>query len=379
MLTITKMTEDENVSDIFQRDRQKFIAINEDDILQGLNEDELEQLTLELDELDPNNELLPPSMRQKDQTTKKPTGKLDRDKLLRHLEDTAKLMEDVEDVVPFQSGVKRGKAYAAPEQKENPLGPANLDPELEEALNNATEGELTDIAAILGMHTIMNTDQFYSSIKSDSIANKSGFSSVTKCELKVSPASEPPNPTDVEGTLKKLKANDEDLTEVNLNNIRNIPIPTLQEYCEAIKTNTHLKKLSIVNTRSNDGVAKALASMLQINRVLEVLNIESNFMTGEGIKAILEALVSNDVLKEFRLDNQRQQFGNQVEMEIAEILTNNQTLLKLGYQFRLAGPRGLVAERLMQNNDLKRQTRVDYNPSSVVTKTSYKRSKTSGF
>nr|BAG71437.1 Mt-tropomodulin [Molgula tectiformis] len=373
------MIEDDNVTDLFQRERQKYIAVNEDDILQSLNEDELEQLTLELDEMDPNNELLPPSMRQKDQTNKKPTGKLNRDKLLKHLEDTAKVLEDVEDVVPYKPGVKRGKTYVAPEQNENLLGPANLDPELEEALNNATEGELTDIAAILGMHTIMNTDQFYSSMKSDAIANKTGFTSITKCELKVSPPSEPPNPTDVEETLKRLKEDDPELTDVNLNNIRNIPIHTLQEYCEAIKTNTHLKNFSIVNTRSNDTVAKALSGMLRINRVLEVLNIESNFLTGEGVKAILESLVENDVLREFRLDNQRQQFGNQVEMEITEILNKNQTLLKLGYQFRLPGPRGLVAERLMQNNDLKRQTRVEYNPSSVVTKTTYKRSKTSGF
>ena len=35
------------------------------------------------------------------------------------------------------------------------------------------------------MHTMMNTDQFYSSLKETKIANKTGFSSLTKCELQV--------------------------------------------------------------------------------------------------------------------------------------------------------------------------------------------------
>jgi len=40
-------------------------------------------------------------------------------------------------------------------------------------------------SAILGMHTLMNTDQFYTSLKETRIANKTGYSSMTKCELKV--------------------------------------------------------------------------------------------------------------------------------------------------------------------------------------------------
>jgi len=54
---------------------------------------------------------------------------------------------------------------------------------------------------------------------------------------------------------------------------------------------------------------------------------------------------------------------------MAEILEKNTSLKKLGYQFRLQGPRSLVSNYLMRNNDLRRRTRVDYNPSSVVSKT----------
>lgn len=37
--------------------------------------------------------------------------------------------------------------------------------------------------------------------------------------------------------------------------LQNIPIPTLKAYAEALKENSHVKKFSIVGTRSNDPVA----------------------------------------------------------------------------------------------------------------------------
>lgn len=94
---------------------------------------------------------------------------------------------------------------------------------------------------------------------------------------------EPPNPTNVEDTLQRVKSNDSTLTEVNLNNIKvrrnasfhhervckcwsdqwqclcrlfqNIPIPTLKDFAKAMEKNTHVKKFSLAATRSNDPVA----------------------------------------------------------------------------------------------------------------------------
>lgn len=40
---------------------------------------------------------------------------------------------------------------------------------------------------------------------------------------------------------------------------QDIPIQTLREICEAMKTNTQVKKLSLVATRSNDPVAQVSA------------------------------------------------------------------------------------------------------------------------
>lgn len=49
-------------------------------------------------------------MRQKDQTSKKPTGKFNRDGLLKYLEKEALEYKDREDIVPF-TGEKKGLCY----------------------------------------------------------------------------------------------------------------------------------------------------------------------------------------------------------------------------------------------------------------------------
>jgi tropomodulin len=49
---------------------------------------------------------------------------------------------------------------------------------------------------------------------------------------------------------------------------------------------------------------KAFADMLKVNKTLKSLNIESNFITGTGILALVEALRENDSLTEIKIDNQ---------------------------------------------------------------------------
>ncbi|XP_030878886.1 tropomodulin-1 [Leptonychotes weddellii] len=159
-------------------------------------------------------------------------------------------------------------------------------------------------AAILGMHTLMSNQQYYQALGSSSIVNKEGLNSVIKPTQYKPVPDEEPNSTDVEETLERIKNNDPKLEEVNLNNIRNIPIPTLKAYAEALKDNSYVKKFSIVGTRSNDPVAHALAEMLKVNKVLKTLNVESNFISGAGILHLVEALPYNTSLVELKIDNQ---------------------------------------------------------------------------
>lgn len=51
-------------------------------------------------------------------------------------------------------------------------------------------------------------------------------------------------------------------------------------------------------------VSQAIAEMLQSNTTLESLNIESNFITAQGMMAIVKALQENSTLTEIKIDNQ---------------------------------------------------------------------------
>ncbi|NWZ85576.1 TMOD1 protein, partial [Poecile atricapillus] len=342
----------------YRKELEKYRDLDEDQILGALTEEELRKLENELEELDPDNALLPAGLRQRDQTQKPPTGPFKREELMAHLEKQAKDIKDREDLVPF-TGEKRGMVILC--TMLGALFSLCMFFMLAQgkvvccifSWSGACNKSCSPISvAILGMHTLMSNQQYYEALGSSTIVNKEGLNSVIKPTQYKPVPDEEPNSTDVEETLKRIQSNDPDLEEVNLNNIMNIPIPTLKAFAEALKNNTYVKKFSIVGTRSNDPVAFALAEMLKVNSTLKSLNVESNFISGSGILAIVEALEGNTSLVELRIDNQSQPLGNKVEMEIANILEKNTSLLKFGYHFTQQGPRLRASNAMMNNNDL---------------------------
>lgn len=92
--------------------------------------------------------------------------------------------------------------------------------EYEQALNDATQEEIIDLAAILGFHSMMNQDQYHASLLNKGQPVGLGWDGITKSSIqKVYPA-EKPNMTDPEETIKRLKDDDSTLVDVNLNNIK---------------------------------------------------------------------------------------------------------------------------------------------------------------
>uniref|UniRef100_M3YZV2 Leiomodin-3 n=1 Tax=Mustela putorius furo TaxID=9669 RepID=M3YZV2_MUSPF len=165
------------------------------------------------------------------------------------------------------------------------------------------------------------------------------------------------NQTDLDGSLRRVRQNDPDMKELNLNNIENIPKEMLLDFVNAMKKNKHIKTFSLANVGADENVAFALANMLRENRSITTLNIESNFITGKGIVAIMRCLQFNETLTELRFHNQRHMLGHHAEMEISRLLKANTTLLKVGYHFELPGPRMVVTNLLTRNQDKQRQKR----------------------
>ncbi|DAA25285.1 TPA: tropomodulin 3 (ubiquitous)-like [Bos taurus] len=97
----------------FRKDLEKYKDLDEDELLGNLSEVELKQLETVLDDLDPENALLPAGFRQKNQTSKSATGPFDREHLLSYLEKEALEHKDREDYVPY-TGEKKESGLLSP-------------------------------------------------------------------------------------------------------------------------------------------------------------------------------------------------------------------------------------------------------------------------
>lgn len=158
--------------------------------------------------------------------------------------------------------------------------------------------------------------------------------------------------------MEQVQNNDPSLSELNVNNSEVIKTKTLIEFAQALHDNTHVKILALANCRADDHVAYAVASMLRSNKTITSINLDSNHLTGKGILSLIQALLRNSTLTELRFQNQRHICGGKTEMEMAKILKENTTLLKLGYHFELAGPRMTTTNILSRNMDRQRQKRL---------------------
>lgn len=80
-----------------------------------------------------------------------------------------------------------------------------------------------------------------------------------------------------------------------------------------------MRVFSLANTRADDHVALAIAKMLKENLSITSLNIESNYVTGKGVMALVQALPGNNTLTELRFHNQRHMCGGQVSSDFVTI------------------------------------------------------------
>lgn len=158
--------------------------------------------------------------------------------------------------------------------------------------------------------------------------------------------------------MEEVQSNHPSLSELNVNNSEVIKTKTLIEFAQALHSNTHVKKVAMANCRADDHVAYAMATMLRNNKTITSINLDSNHLTGKGILSLIQALLRNSTLTELRFQNQRHICGGKTEMEMAKILKENATLLKLGYHFELAGPRMTTTNILSRNMDRQRQKRL---------------------
>lgn len=139
----------------------------------------------------------------------------------------------------------------------------------------------------------MNQDQYHASLLNSGQPVGLGWDGVTKAsQPKVYPM-EPPNDTDVDETIKRVREDDHSLIDANWNNIKvnriinkflvarskllffkylqNISDEKFFQLFEALESNTHLETLSLTNTGLTDKTAQRLAEAMEKNSTLRVL------------------------------------------------------------------------------------------------------------
>ena len=95
-----------------------------------------------------------------------------------------------------------------------------------------------------------------------------------------------------------------------------------------------------------------LVEALRHNESVRKINLESNYLSGPMLRDLIEALLEKQYVVEFRAANQRPTImGNRIEMEIASLVQQNKSLLKLGLNFDVPDARHKVSAQLQQNND----------------------------
>lgn len=361
----------------YRRGLSKYESIDEDELLASLTAEELKELERELEDIEPDRNL-PVGLRQKSLTEKTPTGNFSREALMAYWEkESQKLLEkerlgecgklaeedkeeSEEELIFTESNSEVSEEVCTEEEEES-----TEEEEEEEEEDSEEEEATTEVTKHINgtvSHNGVNPDNskpktFKSQIENINLTNgnSGGTQRNTESPVAIHPCG---NPTVIEDALEKIKNNDPDTTEVNLNNIENITTQTLSRFAEALKENTVVKSFSLANTHADDAAAIAIAEMLKVNEHITSVNVESNFITGKGILAIMRALQHNTVLTELRFHNQRHIMGSQVEMEIVKLLKENTTLLRLGYHFELPGPRMSMTSILTRNMDKQRQKRM---------------------
>jgi len=344
---------------LYGKDLSVYDDMDIEELLQQMTEEQLEQLS---HEVDPDDSLLPANQRCRDQTNKESTGPLNRKHLLDYLETKAAEEEDWPELKPFQSGMVRGKiwkpkAIPKPVEEENEIA-LDIGDEYEHALNDASEEELVDLAAILGLHSMMNQDQYYASVTNKrTMFGK--FESIVKATQPKALPLLPDNDTDVDKSIEQVKVNDPSLKALNWNNIKNVSVEKFLRLCEGLKRNTKLEKLSLANTRMTDSAARGLCGALEENNALKVINVESNYISPPVIRDLIKSLLNTQTVQEFRASNQKPEIlGVKTEMDIAKLVEENKSILRVGLHLDVPDARIRVHHHLQQNNDNLRLKRI---------------------
>ncbi|EDW39328.1 GL13473 [Drosophila persimilis] len=358
----TKTTTLTTPAKLYGKDLSEYDDVDVESLLAQLSP---EEITILAKEVDPDDNFLPPDQRCSYECSKDATGPLNRKQLIEHINKQAIETPDEPEFEPYVQGKVRGKKWVPPPRDAREIEAEeqiaiDMGDEYEHALNDATQEEIIDLAAILGFHSMMNQDQYHASLLNKGQPVGMGWDGITKSTQQKLFPMDPPNATDVEESIKRVKDDDSKLVDLNFNNIKNISDEKLEQLFAALPQNEHLEVLSLTNVGLTDKTALLLAEAIEKSKTLRVLNVETNFISPPVIVKLVQALLKCHTIEEFRASNQRSAvLGNKIEMEITDLVEKNPSLLRLGLHLEFNDARHRVAAHLQRNIDRIRVKRLN--------------------
>jgi len=319
-----------------------------EELMASLTPTEIQALVDEM-AADPDDVHIPASVRTAYRCEKDPTGDLNRDHLIGHINDIALNTPDKEDKVKFEAGIVRGKVYVPQyndEETERMQKASDeqvrLDPDEEAALEIAT---LDDIMALAD---ILNT-------------NPQDFVMEAYADPLQSFEPDPPNESKPEEVLAKLIGNDSSLKDVSLNNLSGVTEQMMCDIFDALRNNDQLTKLSACNCDISDFAVATLCTALEQNNALKSLSVENNRIAPDAIADMFDSIASpNNGLLEIRVGSQQQESkGYRVEQRIAAAILKNPRIMKLGIKIEFKDIADKVSRHLISNMDKIRVKRLN--------------------
>ena len=117
----------------------------------------------------------------------------------------------------------------------------------------------------------------------------------------------------------------------------------------AFAANTSIKTAGFANCAIGEELGALWGEVLQRNRTLTSLSLESNTLQTESIEAIAIALKGTPALRELRLANQHKNFSQASESTLADAIEANHRLTKLTVDLRSTNARDRIAKALDRN------------------------------
>lgn len=141
----------------------------------------------------------------------------------------------------------------------------------------------------------------------------------------------------MEQYFDKIAANDESITDVDLVGDQKFLSMKADEKVKsgaAFATNSHVNTLKMQKLGLDDSFAMQLGEAIAKNSTIEKLVVDSNAITGAGIKALFAGLGQNSTIVEFQVRHQSKTMASADEEPLPDLVEANTSIIKLGVDCR---------------------------------------------